>query len=170
MHDRQVMSTQLLEGLPPVIGAGARVLVLGSMPGTVSLARGQYYANPRNTFWRITAELFGFDGSAPYDERIAALRANGVALWDVLRLCRRAGSLDAAIDRNSMVGNDFATLLAEHPTIRRVYFNGATAEKSYRKLVGADPALMYRRLPSTSPAHAIPYPDKLHAWREIRRG
>jgi hypoxanthine-DNA glycosylase len=101
----------LLHGLPPIIDDGARVLILGNMPSAMSLAARQYYANPRNAFWRITGEIFGFDTGAPYGDRVAALRTHGVAVWDVPRACRRAGSLDSAVEPDSMVANDFAQLL-----------------------------------------------------------
>ncbi len=58
------MTEPLLDGLPPVIDDRARVLILGSFPSVRSLAEGRYYANPRNTFWPIVAELFGFDCGA----------------------------------------------------------------------------------------------------------
>lgn len=160
-------SAPVLEGLPPIVGEGARVLILGSMPGALSLQRQEYYAHPRNAFWRITGELLWFDASAPYDERVAALRAAGVAVWDVLRLCRRPGSLDSAIDRNSMVANDFAGLFAEHPMIERVFFNGATAAKSFASLVSVDRSMVYQRLPSTSPAHTMSFAAKLAAWTAV---
>jgi hypoxanthine-DNA glycosylase len=86
-----------LQGLPPIIDESARLLILGNMPSVMSLAARQYYANPRNAFWRITGEIFGFDASAAYQDRTAALLAHRVAVWDVLRLCRRQGSLDSAI-------------------------------------------------------------------------
>jgi hypoxanthine-DNA glycosylase len=73
----------LLHGLPPIIDDGARVLILGNMPSAMSLAARQYYANPRNAFWRITGEIFGFDTGAPYGDRVAALRTHGVAVWDL---------------------------------------------------------------------------------------
>ena len=160
------MTEPLLEGLPPIVDDGARLLILGNMPSVMSLAAQQYYANPRNGFWRITAEIFGFDASANYDVRTDALRANGVAVWDVLRFCRRQGSLDSAIEPNSMVANDFAPFFDTHSTIERVLFNGAAAEKNYGRLVGIDRPLRYRRLPSTSPAQTMRYEDKLHAWRK----
>src|SRR3712207_8983938 len=52
-------------------------------PSVLALARHQYYGNPRNAFWRITGELFGFRADDPYAERTAALIAHRVAVWDV---------------------------------------------------------------------------------------
>ena len=87
----------------------ARVLVLGSMPGTISLRQGRYYAHPRNAFWPIAAEILGFDPALDYALRLERLTQAGVALWDVLQGCEREGSLDADI-RNA-VPNDFAGFL-----------------------------------------------------------
>jgi hypoxanthine-DNA glycosylase len=156
----------LLHGLPPIIDDGARVLILGNMPSVMSLGAQEYYANPRNAFWRIMGEIFGFDANGPYDDRTAALRAHGIAVWDVLRSCRRVGSLDSAVEPDSMVANDFGQLFEQHPSIRRVFFNGAAAEKNFNRLVRVAPDLSYRRLPSTSPAQTMPYTEKLAAWRE----
>ncbi len=160
------MPGPLLQGLPPIVDDNARVLILGNMPSVMSLATQQYYANPRNGFWRITGEIFGFDASEAYEVRVSALCASGVAVWDVLRLCRRVGSLDSAIELNSMVANDFESFLDAHPAIERVFFNGAAAEKNYGRLAGVDRPLRYRRVPSTSPAQTMRYIDKLGAWRE----
>ncbi|MGO8769911.1 MAG: DNA-deoxyinosine glycosylase [Mycobacterium sp.] len=161
------MSAPLLRGFPPVVDDRAGVLILGSFPSAQSLASGQYYANPRNAFWPITSELFGFDGSAAYDARLAALQSGGVALWDVLHACRRVGSADSAIDPKSLVVNDFAGLFADYPTLKKVYFNGARAAELYRRLADADAAAEYRRLPSTSPAHVMRPGAKLAAWAPI---
>jgi hypoxanthine-DNA glycosylase len=161
------MISPLLQGLPPIIDDGARLLILGNMPSVMSLAAQQYYANPRNAFWRITGEIFEFDVSAPYESRTAALRARGVAVWDVLRLCRRQGSLDSAIEPDSMVANDFGPLFDAHPGIERVFFNGAAAEKNFGRLVGVQRPVRFRRLPSTSPAQTMRFEEKLRAWRVV---
>lgn len=161
------MNAALLRGFPPVVDDGARVLILGSFPSAQSLATRQYYANPRNAFWPIAGELFGFDVAAPYDSRLASLRSHTVALWDVLYRCRRIGSSDAAIDVKSLVVNNFAELFANYPCITRVYFNGAKAADLYRRLAGPAEGVQYQRLPSTSPAHVMRPGAKLDAWRPI---
>ncbi|HEY6649293.1 MAG TPA: DNA-deoxyinosine glycosylase [Mycobacterium sp.] len=161
------MTSELLHGLPPIIADGAHTLILGNMPSVMSLDAQQYYANPRNAFWRITGEIYGFDASAPYDVRTAALTAHGIAVWDVLRSCRRIGSLDSAVEPDSMVANDFQRFFNRHPSISRVFFNGAAAEKNFNRLVRVMPDFQYRRLPSTSPAQTMRYEDKLAAWRII---
>jgi hypoxanthine-DNA glycosylase len=161
------MTTPLLEGFPPVVDDNADLLILGSFPSVQSLATRQYYGNPRNAFWPITAALFGFDASAPYETRLAALQSVGVALWDVLHRCRRAGSSDAKFDMKSLVANDFRQLFATYPSITRVYFNGRAAERLFERLVDVDAAVEYELLPSTSPARAMPAGQKLQAWRAI---
>lgn len=160
------MKGPLLEGLPPIADDRAQTLILGNMPSVMSLASQQYYGNPRNAFWRIAGDIFGFDAAAGYDDRSSALRRSGVAVWDVLRLCRRAGSLDSSIEPDSMVANDFEPFFDAHPAIDRVFFNGAAAEKNFMRLAGIERPLRYRRLPSTSPAQTMRYADKLAAWRD----
>jgi hypoxanthine-DNA glycosylase len=160
------VSSEVLYGLPPIIDDRAQALILGNMPSVMSLGAQEYYANPRNAFWRITGEIFGFDASGPYDVRTAALTANGIAVWDVLRSCRRIGSLDSAVEPDSVVANDFGELIERYPDISRVFFNGAAAEKNFNRLVRVAPDFRYRRLPSTSPAQTMRYENKLAAWRD----
>jgi TDG/mug DNA glycosylase family protein len=161
-----------LVGLAPRVGEGARVLVLGSMPGAESLHRQQYYAHPRNEFWRIVEDVFGIRRELSYEQRIGGLQQHGVALWDVLAACSRRGSLDTAIERASMRLNDIPGLVAANPSLRCIAFNGVFAEAVYRNRIGhglSDAAgLVLRRLPSTSPANqSRPYPEKLAAWRAV---
>ena len=156
-------------GFPPVVAPGARVLILGSMPGEASLRAGEYYAHPRNAFWPIMGTLVGAGPELAYSVRLRTLTAARVALWDVLRSCARSGSLDSAIRDEQ--ANDFAAFLDAHPGIASVFFNGAKAEQAFLRHVlpglgEAAPSLY--RLPSTSPANAgTRFAQKLERWRVI---
>lgn len=162
-----------VRGFAPVAADGARVLVLGSMPGVASLRQAQYYAHPRNAFWPLAARIFGFEATLDYGERLRALQANGVALWDVLKACERPGSLDADIRGDTLVPNDFAAFLTCHPSITRVCFNGAKAAAMFRRhVLPTLPAsgLELIELPSTSPAHAAAsFEQKRVAWEPALR-
>jgi hypoxanthine-DNA glycosylase len=168
-----MLMTARSRGFPPIAATDARVLVLGSLPGQASLAAQQYYAQPQNAFWRIMGVLFEAGPELDYEERAARLRARGVALWDVCKAAVRAGSLDAAIELDSVVPNDFHGFFASHPRIGHVFTNGGTATRLYRRLVlpGLPAALRelpLHALPSTSPAYASLRPaQKLERWRAI---
>ena len=149
----------------------ARWLILGSMPGVASLQAQQYYAHPRNAFWHIMQDLFG-TAPAPetYKQKIALLRTAKVALWDVLAQCKRPGSLDANIDRNTVVCNDFNSFLAKHRKLEKIAFNGKAAEQLFNKHVVPDIELpagtTLVSLPSSSPAMAsLNMQQKACAWR-----
>ena len=162
----------LVRSFAPQFRADARVLVLGSMPGTASLAAAQYYAHPRNAFWPIMGALFGAGPELPYAQRLERLASAGIALWDVIGRCERAGSLDSAIAPASIEANDFAGLFAACPGIDHVFFNGTAAEPAFRRHVPgriALPPLRFARLPSTSPAHAARgLGAKLAAWQAVK--
>lgn len=160
------MTSPVLYGLPPIIGDGAHTLILGNMPSVMSLASRQYYGNPRNAFWQIMGGIVGFVEDDAYERRVSTLTNSRLAVWDVLRSCRRVGSLDSAVEPDSMVANDFDALFARYPGIARVLFNGAAAEKNFHRLVRPGHELDYQRLPSTSPAQTMRYADKAAAWRE----
>ncbi|MEW6515231.1 MAG: DNA-deoxyinosine glycosylase [Pseudomonadota bacterium] len=160
-----------LTGLPPLIGPAARVLILGSFPSAASLAAQQYYAHKQNQFWKILGAVIG----APlyemdYAAKQSAVKAAGIAIWDVYASCERTGSLDSAI-RNGQP-NDFASIKKSALTGRhlmpRVCFNGQAAGRFAPQLQ----ALGFETLvlPSTSPANATwSFARKLEAWREALR-
>jgi hypoxanthine-DNA glycosylase len=165
------MST--VSGFPPVADSKAVILILGSMPSIKSLQAKQYYAHPRNSFWFIMSALFADNQELDYEQKKALLLNNRIALWDVLKTCKRKGSLDSSITNSTIEVNDFNTFFAEHKSIKAVYFNGARAEQEYRKhvipvLSEKFSALSYKRLPSTSPAMAsLSREQKLQQWRVI---
>jgi len=160
-----------VQSFAPIANAQARVLILGSMPGQASLAAGQYYAHPQNLFWRILEDVIGAGPALPYAARTRALKAHGIAVWDVLESCVREGSLDSAIDDATLRVNDFAAFYRAHARIAHVFFNGAKAEACYRKrvlpLLARDLGkLNCERLPSTSPANAsMTRAYKQRAWK-----
>ncbi|HPF25147.1 MAG TPA: DNA-deoxyinosine glycosylase [Steroidobacteraceae bacterium] len=143
----------------PLIGRAPRVLVLGSLPSVASLAANEYYAHPRNAFWRILASITGCDAGAPYAARTAAAERTGIAIWDVLAAATRPGSLDTSIDVKSATTNDFGTLLQRRRTLRLIVHNGQSSAALYERLViprldGRNLRLPRVTLPSTSPANA----------------
>ena len=164
---------ELKKGFPPIIDKKAAVLILGSMPGEESLRKNEYYGHPRNAFWKIMATLFEFDPSIKYKERIKILLKNKIALWDVMRLCERKGSLDSNIKDETIIENNFESFFSKYPNINNVYFNGAKAEKEYLRRVlpelsGLKYNINYERLPSTSPAMTqMTFKAKLLEWSNI---
>ncbi len=139
------------------------------MPSEKSLLTQEYYANPRNAFWKVMQSLTGTPWQAPYTRRIQALNAIGIALWDVVESCTRQGSLDANIRPTSITINAFAEFFATHPHLHWVGLNGGKAyDLFYRHLVkpGALPkSIAYAALPSTSPAYTLSLQDKTAIWR-----
>ena len=156
-----------LRGLPPIIDERARVLILGSFPSAASLAARHYYAHRQNQFWRVLAAILELPlPELDYPAKQAALKAAGIAVWDVYGACEREGSLDTAIRAGE--ANRFETLKRLAPPLARVCFNGHTAAKFAPALA----ALGYETvvLPSTSPANAgWSFERKLEVWRPALR-
>jgi double-stranded uracil-DNA glycosylase len=152
----------------PVVDEHTATLILGSLPGQASLAAARYYAHPRNQFWRLLGAVLGTELDAlPYEQRLAALLARRVGLWDVIADAERVGSLDAAI--RDPAANDLASLALSLPRLRTIGFNGGTAARIGGAQLGplAD-AYRLVPLPSSSPAHAVPFASKLEKWRLLR--
>ncbi|WP_423601929.1 DNA-deoxyinosine glycosylase [Sphingomonas sp. MS122] len=161
-------STPLKASFPPVVDPAARVLICGSLPGDRSLAARQYYAHPQNQFWRLVSAVIERDLVAlPYPDRLAALLAAHIGLWDVVATARRPGSTDAALA--SIRPNDIAALAATLPELRAIAFNGGTALKHGLRQLGpmADRHAIVA-LPSSSPLHTIGFDTKLPAWLALR--
>jgi hypoxanthine-DNA glycosylase len=157
---------ELKRSFPPVADARTRVLLLGSLPGEESLARRQYYANPRNHFWRLIGAVAGVDlVPLPYEHRLEALLAAGIGLWDTVGSATRRGSLDGAIRLDS--ANDLAALAASLPELRAVGFNGGKSAAIGLPQLAGRPDLALVPLPSSSPAYTRPFEEKLEAWMKL---
>lgn len=151
----------------PVIRSDTRLLVLGSLPGVVSLAQQRYYAHPQNQFWRLIGAVIGKDlVPLAYEARLAALLEAGIGLWDTVASATRPGSLDADIRLHE--ASDLAGLIADLPRLRAIAFNGATSARIGRRQLG-DARLALIDLPSSSPAYAsLPFERKREAWLMLR--
>ena len=136
-----------LTGLPPVLPRRVHVLILGSFPSPASLQAGQYYAHPRNWFWRVLAACdVAPAATAPYATRIAAMRARGIGIWDLYQRVNRVGSGDDAI--RDAEPNDLRALWRERGPFR-IVLNGRRRPE-WRRLfrdLPVEPVC----LPSTSP-------------------
>jgi TDG/mug DNA glycosylase family protein len=155
-----------------VANSEAKVLILGSMPGRISLAKQQYYGHAQNLFWPFMHEIFGIDSNLAYEQKLALLQSNGIALWDVMQECERHSSLDSDILEHSIKPNDFNDFFQRYPAMRHVFFNGSKAELSFRNYVlPTNNHLAYlqlTKLPSTSPANAsINRMKKLEEWHKV---
>ena len=160
-------------GLNPIALKNANILILGSMPGDISLQKQEYYGHKRNAFWPIMITLFNQSIEInDYKLRTDLLIENKIAIWDVIRSCYREGSLDSAIQMDKLNVNNFYQFFTTHNKIKKVYFNGAKAENTYAKFVLSDIKehfgyLEYARLPSTSPAYAaMSLQNKTQAWKK----
>ncbi len=149
----------------PIVYPGAKVLILGSMPGERSLQLRQYYGHSLNQFWRILQEIFGAGKLRNYQNKKTLLRDHGIALWDVMKSCHRRRSSDLSIRK--AVANDVPAFLKRHPKIRHILLNGRTAEKYFVRFFGGTVLLPYDYVPSTSPAHAgLSLKAKLRLWKQ----
>jgi len=135
-----------------IIPQNAKILILGSLPGDLSIVHDQYYAHPQNRFWKVLFALFEQEFTTNYFEKIALLHQQQIALWDVCASAIRPGSMDTAI--SEVIPNSINQLLEEHPSITTVIFNGQKAQKLFDKYFRRQENLNYITLPSTSPANA----------------
>lgn len=152
----------------PIIDNKSKILILGSMPSVESLNRQEYYAFKRNQFWKILHNLFKKELDESYEDKVKFLLKHNIALWDVLKVCERKGSLDSDI-RNEET-NDFDKLFKDFPNIEHVIFNGAKAYNSFKKHIGFNikAGIKYYKLPSTSPAYTKKFQLKFEEWKIIK--
>ena len=153
-------------GLPPIARADARLFILGSLPGDASLMARRYYAHPTNQFWKLVGGVIGEDLHAlDYEMRLARLAERGIGLWDVVAFADRPGSLDQAI--RDAGHNPIDRLLDDYPNVRAIAFNGGTAAKLGRRLIGDPHGVTLLDLPSSSAAYTRPLADKAATWSRL---
>ena len=155
----------------PIVDDRCKILILGTMPGVMSLKKQQYYGNDQNAFWRIMFALFDQKPDEDYERRKQILLEHRIAVWDVLMACEREGSSDS--DIKNPVHNDFTALYKRYTKLSNVCFNGGPAERLYNRFVEktkeCGEVRSFYSLPSTSPAYTIGFEKKLEQWRQLLR-
>ncbi|MDR2231440.1 MAG: DNA-deoxyinosine glycosylase [Flavobacteriaceae bacterium] len=155
-----------INSFPPFIDKDSKILILGTVPGVKSLEMQQYYAHPQNHFWKIMFHLLAEPMTSDYEEKVAMLQRNGIAIWDTIESCVRKGSKDTDIKNEE--ANDIAELLKEFPNIKAVFCNGQKAFKNLSKqLKNKEVGINFYGLPSTSPLHTVGFEKKLPEWEQI---
>ena len=115
--------------LEPIIDEQCEVLILGSFPSVKSREISFYYGHPQNRFWKIIGTITQTDYETIEDKKKMLLEHH-IAIWDIIHSCTIIGSSDASI--KDVVPNDIKTLI-QGTNIKRIYCNGGTSLKLYKK-------------------------------------
>ena len=152
---------------PPISDQHSKVLVLGTMPGVMSLKLNQYYGHGGNAFWKFIFSIFELPFSNNYEKKKSILLEHNIALWDVLKACEREGSADNAIVQEEP--NDFKSFFDGHPNIKLIAFNGQNSAAYFNSQSNCKPDVGYITLPSTSKANTWKtVEEKLSKWEIIK--
>ncbi len=142
----------------PVYAGNSKILILGSLPSVKSREEGFYYGHPQNRFWKVLARLLEWDEPDTIEEKKKMLLENKIAIWDVLESCDIIGSSDGSI--KNPVAADIPGLL-EKTNIKKIYVNGTTAGKYYKKYILPITGMEATVLQSTSPLNCRYTMEKL---------
>lgn len=157
------------EGLEPVSDSESEILILGTLPGKVSLQTKQYYANPTNQFWTIISNIFNEPILQSYENKLKVLEKHHIALWDVLKSANRDSSLDS--DIKNPITNDILGFISKHPKLRVIGFNGGKTETYFRTYIGLHNlpgTVQIVSLPSSSSSNThSTLADKTSLWKSI---
>jgi hypoxanthine-DNA glycosylase len=156
---------QYIYGFEPITAEDPEILILGTMPGVASLNAAEYYAHPKNAFWKIISSVNNKELPSAYEGKKTLLYEMKIALWDVCQICIRNGSLDSEIENE--IPNSITKFCLSYPAIKAIIFNGKTAEKLFMKHIGSIANIKTFSAPSTSPAYTLALDKKIEAWKNI---
>ena len=105
--------------LPDVLRPGLRIVFCGTAAGTVSAARGAYYAHPQNKFWRVLYAI-RLTPRLVRPEEYSALPEWGLGLTDI---AKHVSGMDRELPSGALGDEACAALtakiLAVHPVCSR---------------------------------------------------
>lgn len=155
----------VIHPIPPLYSKNSKILILGSFPSVKSRETEFFYGHPQNRFWKVIAALFSSAVPETVEEKKKLILSNGLALWDTIFSCEISGSSDSSI--KNAVPNDIGKIIAE-TEISKIYLNGKTSEKYYKKYIEPKIDIKAVCLPSTSPANAaFSLSDLISEWSVI---
>ena len=155
----------VVHNIEPLYGADSRVLILGSFPSVKSREEEFFYAHPQNRFWKVIAAVFGEKIPIDIEEKKALILRHGLALYDVIYSCEITGSSDSSV--KNVVPSELKPII-DNSKITKIFVNGRTAEKYYKKYQLKETGIECVVLPSTSPANAAWTMDRLYGqWKQI---
>ncbi len=153
--------------IEPVWDLNSKVLILGSFPSVKSRETKFYYGHPQNKFWRVLSAVLSSYTPLTIDEKKAMLKANRIALWDVIASCDVRGSADSSI--KNVVPND-VNMIIKNSQIQSIFVNGGTAARLYDRYLLDFVGIGATKLPSTSSANASWTFERLcEEWRVVAR-
>ena len=151
--------------IPPLFDENSEILILGSFPSQKSREAEFFYGHSQNRFWLVMSAVLGEDPPQSIEEKRKMLISHKIALWDVIKSCEITGSSDSSI--RDVVPNNILGIL-EKSNIKRIFTNGKTAEKYYKKYILETTQIKATPLPSTSPANAAYSLERLvDEWKII---
>ncbi len=151
----------------PVFDDNSEILILGSLPSVKSREQGFYYGHPRNRFWQVISNILKCDEPKTIPKKKKMLLEGHIAIWDVISECDIKDSSDSSI--KNVIPADIDYLL-KRTSISRIFANGNTAGRLYRKYLQEKTGMEIVTLPSTSPANAAYSLEKLvEEWSKYVR-
>lgn len=156
----------VVHNIDPLYNENSKILILGSFPSVKSREEEFFYAHPQNRFWKVVAAVFGENVPRNTEEKKALILNHGLAVYDVIYSCEITGSADSSV--KNVVPSDLKPII-DNSQITKIFVNGRTAEKYYRKYSLNKTGIECVALPSTSPANASYSLERLISeWQKIK--
>ena len=140
----------IIHNLKPIYNEKSKILILGSMPSTISRIEKFYYANKKNRFWPIMETLFNISFTTQTQKEDFLLQKN-IALWDVIKECDIDNSKDSSI--KNVIPNNIQKLV-DNSQITIIFTTGKISYNLYNKYLKDQLNIPAIYLPSPSSANA----------------
>ena len=151
---------------PPLYDENSKILILGSFPSVKSREQLFFFTViPRTGSGKSPLQYSESKRPILSRRKKDFLLSCNIALWDVIASCDIQGSSDSSI--RDVTANDLSPILS-NSKVERIFTNGKTADKFYKKYTFKTTGIQATCLPSTSPANAAWSVEKLmEAWKII---